>query len=651
MTSESTLQCFAYKQPLDAATLACAQRIMPFTHKPFSFEPSPYFEIPTRLSCDLAGTCRVIVKTPAQCGKSTMLENFIAWICNYDPAPTLMIMDTLKNAQNYSKTRLKPFLRDSVHLSAFQERSPDNRGEDKIKEVCSFSIGPNANLMLGGSSSASDLCSRPVKYLICDELDRWVDLISGEGDPLLLALKRMMRFRGMAIFASTPTMPDKRITQHFMLGTCETWGVVCSACKQWFGVEYDKIQWLDCPLVACPHCGTCYNEFEVKLLTHCYSSPRNDAPFRDKFGRIARSFEVAAPLCHSFYSWDDLKREEKQALQLGETAIQTFRNVTLGEAYVPPEIKRLDPLQFTAFLKEYTLQNVPSWVDKVFGGGDTQDGMLVCEVVGVSADGLHVAGLGFYTFPGDMQTPAPWQRYIQFVKTFRCTTEDKRELQIIFMFQDSGGHYTNTVYNLMLIEPRIRAVKGRSFAVDGDKEERALIERVAYRKSHVGPTECRVPLVHIGTVFGKDIVSGKMRQRLYDEKFTSWEWSRDIAMNYNAEYFAQLNSNYYVKTKYGHRYELAVGEHDEALDCRVYALAAIEYYRQWQGKNPAIQAAQEIKKEEVMGAVQKELNFKVPHAPDPDISEEAPAAPVVVRSVTPPVAPVVRSKIKFRNAM
>lgn len=588
------LSCFDYSDQINAAEWACNNRIMPHTNRLFSFEPSPYFEEPTIYASDLASTCRIIVKTPAQCGKSTLLENFIAWVCLYDPSPSLLIMDTSKNAQNYSKTRLKPFLRDVVHLGAFDERTADNRTEDKIKEVFNFSIGPNANLMLGGSASASDLCSRPIKYLICDELDRWTDQIRGEGDPLLLALKRTMRFRGIAIFASTPTDPDNRISAHYRIGTMQSWGVICSVCGQWMPVLYDDIKWDGVPNVSCKNCGQCYNEQEIISLKHAYCKPQNEDPFIDKFGRIARSYEVTAPLCHAFYTWNDLRNEEKQALKLDDSAVQTFRNVTLGEAYVPPEIKRQDPLAFTAFRKNYTLQSVPEYVEYVFGGSDTQDNMIALELIGVSADGMRICGLGYYTFPGEMGEPGVWQAYLKFVQGFSCTTTDGRALQVSMVFQDSGGHYTNAVYNMPLFDRRIRPVKGRAYAVEGTKLERALVERVTYRQANTASTAFKVPVVHIGTVFGKDIVLAKLNRMLYDDKFDLWQWSDDLSMGYDAIYFGMLCSNYCINTKFGHRYELAAGEHDEALDCRVYAMAAAEYFRQWTGKTPEIQAMRDI---------------------------------------------------------
>lgn len=246
---------------VDCATWAELNRFMPSTHTLFSFLQTPFFREPTRYLSDLAGTSRVILCTPAQVGKTTAIENFLGWIATYDRANTLLIFDRLKTGQKMSKNRLRPFLRDTCGINATGQAGTKYRNPDASKEVCNISLATGANLMIGSSSSASDLCSTPAKFLCCDELDRWKDELKGEGDPVALALQRQMRFRGMALFTSTPTVEEGRINQHFLLGTQETWGVVCSGCGAWFDCRWDSIDWAgDVPTVHCPKCGEVFDE-------------------------------------------------------------------------------------------------------------------------------------------------------------------------------------------------------------------------------------------------------------------------------------------------------------------------------------------------------------------------------------------------------
>lgn len=321
----------------------------------FRYEVTPYFREPTRAASDLIHVCRVVVKSCAQLGKTSAIQNLLGWMAEFDPSNALVIMDSLKTGQRFSKNRLKPFLRDTCGIAAF-----DKTKKDRSKETCNLSLGTGANLIIGSASSASDLCSTPVKYLFADELDRWTDELGAEGDPLLNAFKRQLRFMGMALLTSTPTRPDGRINQHWTLGTMETWSAVCAGCSGFMRVSYDDIDFTtDTPIYACPECGKIYTETEIIGLPHTYAPPANPVPYTDKFGRVARSFEITATLCHRQYTWDALKKEQMQAEALGEAAIASFRNTALGETYTPPEQKTLDVHELCKFAVDYTPNNVP----------------------------------------------------------------------------------------------------------------------------------------------------------------------------------------------------------------------------------------------------------------------------------------------------
>ena len=93
-----------------------------------------------------------------------------------------------------------------------------------------------------------------------------------------------------------------------------------------------------------------------------------------------------------------------------------------------------------------------------------------------------------------------------------------------------------------------------------------------------------------------------MRKTAYSEKpgDEDWIWSDDPILGYTTpQYWDEMTSNVEVQTDKGIKYVLAAGAHDESLDCRNYALCALELIRQF-GKNlPAftmeIQQAGQVK--------------------------------------------------------
>ena len=56
---------------------------------------------------------RIIAMLAAQLGKSETLNNVIGRFAHLDPAVIMMIQPTIEMAQDYSKTRIAPMLRDT----------------------------------------------------------------------------------------------------------------------------------------------------------------------------------------------------------------------------------------------------------------------------------------------------------------------------------------------------------------------------------------------------------------------------------------------------------------------------------------------------------------------------------------------------------
>ena len=554
---------------VDCATWAELNRFMPSTHTLFSFLQTPFFREPTRHLSDLAGTCRVILCTPAQVGKTTAIENFLGWIAAFDRANTLLIFDRLKTGQKMSKNRLRPFLRDTCGINATGQTGTKYRDPDASKEVCNISLATGANLMIGSSASASDLCSTPAKFLCCDELDRWKDELKGEGDPVALAMQRQMRFRGMALFTSTPTVEQGRIHQHFLLGTQETWGVVCSGCGAWFDCRWDSIDWSgDEPTVHCPKCGEVFNEMAVRALEHRYCEPQNPSPETDDYGRIVRSYRVFGTLCDAFYSWRGLRKLERSALALGEASYQSFRNTRLGEVYVPRSERIIygHDIQRIA-IADYRLDALPRDIVFCTAGIDTQDNGFAVEICGWCADASRAYGIEWLWLDGDPKKPEIWHALTEIIERRRYKREDGKTLGVIYAAQDSGGHHTNRVYAYSLRHPRHLSVKGYVRL----KETIPFLYSISTQKlSSAGNGTGKIKLHIVGVNAGKDLLLDMITKTLDGERCLLWPH----AGNYDANYFEQLTSEKRTNTPRGVRWELLPGRRNEALDCRIYAMYA-----------------------------------------------------------------------------
>ena len=78
---------------------------------------------------------------------------------------------------------------------------------------------------MGGANSPAGLASRPIRILLCDEVDRYPDSAGTEGDPVQLAEKRTITFwNRKKIFVSTPGNKGvSRIEFEYLAGTQEKW--------------------------------------------------------------------------------------------------------------------------------------------------------------------------------------------------------------------------------------------------------------------------------------------------------------------------------------------------------------------------------------------------------------------------------------------
>lgn len=557
---------FQTRRRVDVPTWACSTRYMESTSGMMSYDATPFLELPAHYMSDIAGTGCVVLKTPAQIGKTTAIENFLGWICEFDRANTMIVLDTLKSGQNMSKNRIRPFLRNTCGIN--NPDSSGNKNPDRSNAVCNIGLGRGANLLIASAKSASDLRSTPCKYMLMDELDAWPDELKGEGDPVQLALGRMLRFRGMCVMTSTPTSYEGRIMQQFMSGTRQTWGVYCK-CGQFMQCRWDSIDWSnDIPIVHCDNCGCVFSEQDVKNLTHGYNEPQNEKAYKDEYGRLWRSFEVFGTLCHSFYTWNGLKRDEIRALSLGDATYQSFRNTKLGEVLKPRDEIMIDWAELMKVTyTPYKSNELPSDIAFIVMGIDTHDSCLYCETAGFSEDLKSIYGVDYRVLPGDPDYEDVW-KMLDELMSIVYKTSDKRKLRPAFAFCDSGGHRTNAVYKYSLSNRRFLPIKG--FATSAKNAQDPLVGNQQKVRMNGGfKIKCR--LQYVGVNAGKDALLNMEILSVTGDKRLHYP----NGCGYDDEYFKGLLSEKRVNGKWIQPYGKC---RNEPLDTRVYAMAAAEYY-------------------------------------------------------------------------
>ena len=103
------------------------------------------------------GIEKVIVKSASQIGKSDIMNNVIGRFAHLDPCTIMMIQPTIEMAQDFSKTRIAPMIRDTPALSSL---FLDVKTRDSNNTILN-KIFPGGRLVMAGANSPAGLASRP----------------------------------------------------------------------------------------------------------------------------------------------------------------------------------------------------------------------------------------------------------------------------------------------------------------------------------------------------------------------------------------------------------------------------------------------------------------------------------------------------------
>ncbi len=275
----------------------------------------------------------VVVKSSAQTGKTECCLNAVGYHIDQDPAPIMVVMPTERDAETWSKDRFAPMARDTPCLKGL---ITDPRSRDGANKILHKKF-PAGHLTIVGANAPSGLASRPIRILLCDEVDRYPASAGAEGDPVNLARKRTVTFWNRKIvLVSTPTIKGaSRIETAFEESDQRRFWVPCPDCGQHQVLTWDRVHWdKDVHSVHRP-------ETARYLCVHCaaaWSDARRWAAIRLGEWRAERPFNGVAGfhLNEIYSSWvrlAEMARTFLSAKEHGDEAMKTFVNTSLGETW------------------------------------------------------------------------------------------------------------------------------------------------------------------------------------------------------------------------------------------------------------------------------------------------------------------------------
>lgn len=395
------------------------------------------------------GIHRVVVKSSSQIGKSDMMNNVIGRFAHLDPCAIMMIQPTIDMAQDYSKTRIAPMIRDTKVLNNLFY---DVKSRDANNTILS-KVFPGGRLIMCGANSPAGLASRPIRILLADEVDRFPDSAGTEGDPVDLAAKRMTTFWNscMGLFSTPANEGSSRIDEEYLAGTQEEWQHKCPNCGEYhllrhidMTVDYKEIKTPSGKKTVivndvkwrCPHCGFSFSEKEMKQTPQKYISRNADA-----LKNGIRSFFVNG-FTSPWMTWSKIMREWLEAKGDPERE-KVIMNTVFGESY--KQKGAFEDEQIFLRRRESYGAELPNGVLLLTAAIDTQDNRLEYEVVGWGKE-EECWGIRKGIVLGAPNQDRTWKEIDNILdKTYHFA--DGKGLKVVRTFIDSGGHYTSDVYN------------------------------------------------------------------------------------------------------------------------------------------------------------------------------------------------------------
>jgi phage terminase large subunit GpA-like protein len=326
-----------------------------------------------------AGVEIVVIMSSSQVGKTEVIGNTVGYHIDQDPAPIMVVMPTERDAETWSKDRFSPMARDTPCLTGKIADPKSRDGNNKILHK----RFPGGHLTIVGANAPSGLASRPIRLLMCDEVDRYPFSAGAEGDPVNLAKKRTVTFWNRKIvLVSTPTNKGaSRIETAYEESDQRQYHVPCPDCGveqvlTWPQVKWDKAA------------GGAHQPESAKYhCIHCDAAWRDEARWaavRKGHWQAREPFTgIAGFHLNEIYSpWIRLEAMVKAFLSAragGDEAMKTFINTSLGETWVEsgeaPDWQRLLDRK-----EDWSAGTVPADALFLTAGADVQKDRIEVDV-------------------------------------------------------------------------------------------------------------------------------------------------------------------------------------------------------------------------------------------------------------------------------
>lgn len=504
----------------------------------------------------------------AQMGKSEVLNNIQGCRIHLRPGPMMMLQPTVQMAEDYSKDRIGPMIRDCRPLAELV-------GVDKKDgNTALHKTFPGGHLTLTGSNSPAALASRPIRDIIADEVDRCA--VTNEGDSIALAEQRTITFWDSIKYkVSTPVYKNtSRIEKGWNRSDKRRRFVKCPKCQHDQTLIWDNVKWekkvIDgvkrhLPNTAYYQCEKCKHEIRdgerYRILREGYW--KATAPFTGVAGfhinQLYSMFRKLSEIVKDFLKWKD-----------NPETLQIFVNTVLGLPFeikgVTPEWRRLYERRET-----YEIGTIPKGGVFLTCGVDIQGDRIHGEVVAWGRN-FETWSVNHFVLHGETHKPNSkvWR---ELDKEIQKTYPNYKGVQVgISQTCIDANYLTRVVHNWARKYPgsRVRCIVGR----DNQRVVVGTPGRVDLKKDK----KYGLKSYPVGVSLCKEELYAFLRQDKPTERGEYYPLGYCHFPQYDADFFKELCAESQVRETNKRGYTLyrwvKTQDRNEALDTRIYARAA-----------------------------------------------------------------------------
>ncbi|WP_299297458.1 phage terminase large subunit family protein [uncultured Tateyamaria sp.] len=537
---------------------------------PIRFDNAPYQREP--LDMTVNPECqRITLKWGAQVGKTQLALCAQAYKIVHDPMNQIMMQASEGDLQKWLNTKFNPLVDASP---ALQERIAKPRGRKGVNNTKMKSY-PGGDLIFAWSGSPKTMRGISAPFVVCDETDGYDR--TAEGHPVSLLWQRARSYlKFMAdqvclLEISTPTFKgSSHIDAAYEDGDQRKYHVCCPHCDEAQTLEWSNVKWhkasdgTHLPETAYYECRAngCVWDDDNRVEAIKNAEAQGQGWKASKPFRGHASYHLSE-LYSCFVGLKDVVQSFLDKKAKGD--LQAFVNVSLAEAW-EEDAETLEVDQLIARAAPMP-EKIPMGVALQTCGVDMQEDRLEVERVGWGL-GEESWSLDHQVFWGDPLKPEVWDQLFEYLDQ-TWEHESGARLKIAATCVDTGGSggLTQAAYE------QLRGKQRRNiFAIKGGKGWDKPIAS-APSKSRSGRKGRPVTLFTLGVNDAKLVVQRRFNQEKPGPGYCNLPIDRD------PEWFNQLTAERLV-TRFVRGFPIRewkkTRDRNEALDCRVYAYAALK---------------------------------------------------------------------------